>query len=136
MFRLIQNLMLSIHIAPFCQTRLDKCCPTQKNLVLLLVAKWKNGQFYKNFGDGLTVMAKWNRNKNEDWTNMRKAQEPKDKSVGTVGAEKAGARANTYTGIKREDLVRKGLSIIYGEDGRGAHLTFWQPRKQDECCPL
>jgi hypothetical protein len=49
---------------------------------------------------------------------MKNAKEPKDKSVGTIGAEKARARANGYTNAKREDLLRKGLSIIYGGDGR------------------
>lgn len=63
-------------------------------------------------------MAKRTRNKRDDRTNMKKAQEPKDKSVGTIGAEKARARANGYTDVKREDLLRKGLSIIYGGDGR------------------
>ncbi len=45
---------------------------------------------------------------------MTKAQEPKDKSIGTVGAKKARARANGYTDTKREELLKKGLSIIYG----------------------
>ena len=48
---------------------------------------------------------------------MKKGQEPQDKTVGTVGAEKARAKANRYTDIKREELLRKGLSIIYGSGG-------------------
>ena len=50
-------------------------------------------------------------------THMKKDQEPRDKSVGTVSAQKARARANNYTDLKREDLLKKGLSIIYGGDG-------------------
>ena len=63
-------------------------------------------------------MAASARTKREYRNGMKKAQEPKDKSVGTIGAEKARARANAYTETKREDLLRKGLSIIYGGDGR------------------
>ena len=69
-------------------------------------------------------MAKNTPNKRERQINMKKTQEPKAKSVGTIGAEKARARANAYTGIKREDLLRKGLSIIYGGEGRAkAHAS-------------
>ncbi len=54
---------------------------------------------------------------------MKKAQEPKDKSIGTVGAGKARARANGYTDTKREVLLKKALSIIYGGHGHGkAHV--------------
>ncbi len=68
-------------------------------------------------------MAKRARSKREERTNMKKSQEPQDKSVGTVGAEKARAKANGYTDIKREDLLKKGLSIIYGGGGNAkAHV--------------
>jgi hypothetical protein len=48
---------------------------------------------------------------------MKKEQEPQDKTVGTVRAEKARAKANQFTDVKREDLLKKGLSIIYGSGG-------------------
>jgi hypothetical protein len=49
---------------------------------------------------------------------MKKKQEPRDKTVGTMAAEKARARANGFTDAKREDLLKRGLSIIYGGNGR------------------
>lgn len=55
---------------------------------------------------------------------MKKGQEPQDKSVGTVQAEKARSKANTYADERRQSLLKKGLSIIYGGDGRGkAHAS-------------
>jgi hypothetical protein len=48
---------------------------------------------------------------------MKKGQEPQDKSVGTLSAEKARAKGNRYTDVKREDLLRRGLSVIYGSGG-------------------
>jgi hypothetical protein len=48
---------------------------------------------------------------------MKKAREPQDKSIGTVGVEKARSKANAFTDIKREELLKKGLSIIYGGGG-------------------
>jgi hypothetical protein len=48
---------------------------------------------------------------------MKNDQEPQDKTVGTVHAAKARAKANNYTNTKREDLLKKGLSIIYGGTG-------------------
>jgi len=61
--------------------------------------------------------------KRERQINMKKAQEPKDKTVGTIGAEKARSRANGYTDVKREELLKKGLSIIYGGGGHAkAHV--------------
>ncbi|HTA31324.1 MAG TPA: hypothetical protein VK731_12610 [Candidatus Cybelea sp.] len=43
--------------------------------------------------------------------------EPPDKTVGTLGVEKARAKANTLTNIERADLLKKGLRIIYGGGG-------------------
>jgi hypothetical protein len=48
---------------------------------------------------------------------MKKTQEPRDKSLGTVAAEKARSKANALTDMERDALLKKGLSIIYG--GRG-----------------
>lgn len=51
-------------------------------------------------------------------TRMKKEhQEPQDNTIGTTSAEKARAKANTYTDIKREDLLKRGLSIIYRGGG-------------------
>ena len=63
-------------------------------------------------------MANQTRSKHRDTLNMKKIQEePRDKTVGTIGAEKARAKANAYTDIKRENLLKRGLSIIYGGGG-------------------
>ncbi|MGA2177559.1 MAG: hypothetical protein ABSH38_21500 [Verrucomicrobiota bacterium] len=48
---------------------------------------------------------------------MKKEQEPQDKTVGTIGAEKARSKANAFTDRKRESLLKKGLSMIYGGGG-------------------
>jgi hypothetical protein len=51
-------------------------------------------------------------------TQMKKAQqEPLDKTAGTVIAEKARSKANAYSDVKRANLLKKGLSIIYGGGG-------------------
>jgi hypothetical protein len=42
------------------------------------------------------------------------AKEPQGKSVGTVMAEKARARANRCSDTEREKLLREGLAMIYG----------------------
>ena len=42
------------------------------------------------------------------------AKEPSGKSVGTVMAEKARARANRLSDTEREKLLREGLAMIYG----------------------
>jgi hypothetical protein len=73
---------------------------------------------WKIAGHEEAVMPRQTSSKREGQIDMKKAQEPKDKSIGTIGAEKARARANAYPDIKREELLRKGLSIIYGGDGR------------------
>jgi hypothetical protein len=63
-------------------------------------------------------MAKTRRTKSHsNRFDMKKEQEPQDKTVGTVSAEKARAKGNRYTDSKREDLLKKGLSIIYGSGG-------------------
>ncbi len=63
-------------------------------------------------------MAKIRRTKNQsNRFDMKKGQEPQDKTVGTLSAEKARAKGNRYTDAKREDLLKKGLSIIYGSGG-------------------
>jgi hypothetical protein len=63
-------------------------------------------------------MAKIRRAKNHsNRLNMKKEQEPRDKTVGTVSGAKARAKGNRYTDIEREDLLKKGLSIIYGSGG-------------------
>jgi hypothetical protein len=48
---------------------------------------------------------------------IKKIREPRDKSVGTIGGEKARSKANSFTDLERQDLLKKGLSIIYGGDG-------------------
>jgi hypothetical protein len=48
---------------------------------------------------------------------MKKRQEPQDKTVGTIAAAKARSKANGFTDMKREALLKKGLSIIYGGSG-------------------
>jgi len=82
--------------------------------------KWKN---IKNVGYCDSIMPKRTPDEHEDRNHMKKAQEPKHKSVGTLGAEKARARANAYTDQKREELLRKGLSIIYGGDANAKAHT-------------
>jgi len=63
-------------------------------------------------------MAKIRRTRNHsNRFDMKKGQEPQDKTVGTLSAEKARAKGNRYTDLKREDLLKKGLSIIYGSGG-------------------
>jgi hypothetical protein len=45
---------------------------------------------------------------------MKKAQqEALDKTAGTVIAENARSKANAYSDIKRANLLKRGLAIIY-----------------------
>lgn len=57
---------------------------------------------------------------------MKKPREPKEKSVGTIAAEKARAMSNTLSDTQREALLKKGLSIIYG-GGRNAKASIGKP---------
>jgi len=43
------------------------------------------------------------------------AKEPKGKTVGTVMAEKLRAEANGMSDSEREELLKEGLAMIYGE---------------------
>jgi hypothetical protein len=45
---------------------------------------------------------------------MKKDQPQEQTTPGTIMAEKARARANGYTDLKRSDLLKKGMAAIYG----------------------
>jgi hypothetical protein len=42
---------------------------------------------------------------------------PEPKTVGTRIAEKARAKANGYSDVKRQQLLDRGLAMIYGNSG-------------------
>jgi hypothetical protein len=53
------------------------------------------------------------------------------KSWGTVVAEKERAKANSYTGEKRQRLMARGLQLIYGDPalpGNGQFDKDWRQR--------
>lgn len=48
-------------------------------------------------------------------TAKARAKEPKRKTVGTVMAEKLRAEANGISDSERDELLKEGLAMIYGE---------------------
>jgi hypothetical protein len=46
---------------------------------------------------------------------MKKQKKPDKKSLGTVIAEKARAKANSYSHSKRHGLLERGMAMIYDE---------------------
>jgi hypothetical protein len=45
---------------------------------------------------------------------VKKQKKPDQKSLGTVLAEKARLRANTFSVQKRHSLLERGMAMIYG----------------------
>ena len=47
---------------------------------------------------------------------MKKQKKPDKKSLGSVIAEKARAKANTYSDRKRHSLLERGMAMILWQD--------------------
>jgi hypothetical protein len=65
---------------------------------------------------GLTTMRRvFTKTRTKRVSRMKKSPEPK--SVGTQIAEKERAKANAYSDRKREQLLDRGMALIYGNPG-------------------